>query len=420
MTLLRTAFLGFIATVTQLIAGLVINKAIALYIGASGLALIGQFRDFSQLALTLAQGGINTGLIKYTAEYQAQAPEKLPILLSTARKIVLFCTLTVSLLTALTAPWLAEYLLQQRAHQTVFWAYSLTIFAFVSNNFIISLMSGSGSLRQYISISLLQSLYSLFATTVLIRLFGLQGAFIATIFNQVIVFTIVYLFLRKHPLLQPTLRQHPWSASMGRALLGLGSLSLLSAILSPLFLTAVRQYLVQHFSLQAAGLWQGMFYLSLAYCGVANVVMNNYFLPKYASVTTRADLWLELKRGLYQFLPLLAFIFSLLYYWREGLIHALFSPDFYAITEFVAWYLLGDLCKIAATLSTTLITARNLVRLGVITEISGYILQGGLIGLATHYNGLIGVAHAHLAYYVLYLLYGAWILRYVTRYQLRI
>ncbi|EJA4662991.1 O-antigen flippase, partial [Escherichia coli] len=59
MNLIRTSLLSVISTFFRLLSALVINKAIATFIGPTGLALIGQFQNFTQIALVLAQGGIN-------------------------------------------------------------------------------------------------------------------------------------------------------------------------------------------------------------------------------------------------------------------------------------------------------------------------------------------------------------------------
>ena len=68
MTLIKTSLLSFVATVVKLSSVLVINKAIALYVGPSGLAVLGQFQNMLQLAMTASQGAINAGVTKYTAE----------------------------------------------------------------------------------------------------------------------------------------------------------------------------------------------------------------------------------------------------------------------------------------------------------------------------------------------------------------
>lgn len=48
-----------------------INKIIAVYTGPSGLAILGQFQNFSAIVTGLANGSIQTGLVKKTAENES-------------------------------------------------------------------------------------------------------------------------------------------------------------------------------------------------------------------------------------------------------------------------------------------------------------------------------------------------------------
>ena len=75
MTLIKTSVLSFIATAIKMLSMLAINKAVAVFIGPTGLALIGQFQNFTQLGMTVAQGGINAGVTKYTAEYGRESDQ---------------------------------------------------------------------------------------------------------------------------------------------------------------------------------------------------------------------------------------------------------------------------------------------------------------------------------------------------------
>ncbi|MCV5857016.1 O-antigen flippase, partial [Escherichia coli] len=64
MTLVKTSLLSLIATFFKMLSGLVINKVVSVYIGPAGLAVIGQFQNFSQLVQIAAQGAINNGVVK--------------------------------------------------------------------------------------------------------------------------------------------------------------------------------------------------------------------------------------------------------------------------------------------------------------------------------------------------------------------
>ncbi|TOJ53132.1 hypothetical protein CGI36_25090, partial [Vibrio parahaemolyticus] len=61
MNLLKTSMLSFLATGIKMLSGLVINKAVSVLIGPSGLALIGQLQNSQGLIRAFAQGGINSG-----------------------------------------------------------------------------------------------------------------------------------------------------------------------------------------------------------------------------------------------------------------------------------------------------------------------------------------------------------------------
>jgi polysaccharide transporter, PST family len=70
LTLIKTSILTAISTIAKVISGFVINKVIALYVGPSGLAVVGQLQNFMSIITTFSNGAITNGIVKYTAEYQ--------------------------------------------------------------------------------------------------------------------------------------------------------------------------------------------------------------------------------------------------------------------------------------------------------------------------------------------------------------
>ena len=69
MTLIKTSILSAISSIIRAIAGFVSVKIVAIYIGPSGLALMGQMQNFISMMSSIASAGINNGVVKYTAEY---------------------------------------------------------------------------------------------------------------------------------------------------------------------------------------------------------------------------------------------------------------------------------------------------------------------------------------------------------------
>ena len=95
MNLARTSLLSLASTLVKLLSALVINKALALFVGPAGVATVGQFQNFFQSVMSLSQCGIVPGVTKYTAEFKSQ-PAVLYELFSTSLKITLSVTLIIS------------------------------------------------------------------------------------------------------------------------------------------------------------------------------------------------------------------------------------------------------------------------------------------------------------------------------------
>lgn len=57
-----------LSTFIKLITGFITVKVVAVIIGPSGIALLGQLRNFITISNTIATGGINIGVTKYIAE----------------------------------------------------------------------------------------------------------------------------------------------------------------------------------------------------------------------------------------------------------------------------------------------------------------------------------------------------------------
>ena len=74
-----------------MLSGIVINKIIAIYIGPSGIALIGQFQNFLGIITTIGNGAINSGVTKYVAEYNEDI-DKRNIVIKASFLITFICS----------------------------------------------------------------------------------------------------------------------------------------------------------------------------------------------------------------------------------------------------------------------------------------------------------------------------------------
>jgi O-antigen/teichoic acid export membrane protein len=257
MTLFRTSILSFIATIIKIIAGLIINKAVSIFVGPTGLALIGQFHNFIQLTTTLAQGAINTGVTKYTAEYGNNGP-RISILFSTAAKISFSTSILIGILLIIFSTYLSQYLLKTDKYYYVFMLFGLTVILFVANSLIISILNGLKEINIWVKINVIQSLCSLILTTVLIIVLALDGALIAMVTNQSLVFLILLWVIRKHHVIVFENFKSRFDLIEAKKLGKFALMGLTSAVTMPVSNIILRNYVGENLSWIEAGYWQGI------------------------------------------------------------------------------------------------------------------------------------------------------------------
>ncbi|MEL0609345.1 O-antigen translocase [Vibrio echinoideorum] len=403
MNLAKTSLLTFISTTIRILSGLVINKAISIFIGPSGLAAIGQFQNALGIIQTVAKGGINTGVTKYTAEYHDD-PNVRSSLWSTSLKLTFLCSIPLSFILVFGASYFSEYVFKTSEYNYVFVAFGFTLTLFSVNQLLLSILNGLKEIRTFISINIIQSIYSLILTTILIVFFQLDGALIAMVTNQSVIFLIVLWKLRKHQTIIIDNFKKKFDRNESKKLLNYSLMTLVSAFTVPVSLMIVREYIGETLSWDAAGYWQAMTYISSMYLMVVTTALSTYYLPRLSEITEKFELRKELKQGYMILIPIVVVLALVLYVLKDFIIWALFTDDFQAMRDLFKWQLIGDLFKITAWLIAYLMLAKAMTKIFIITEILFSLSFVFLSLFAVDNFGLIGVTYAYAFNYLLYLM----------------
>lgn len=403
MTLINTTILNFIATAIRIVSALVINKVIAIYIGPSGLAFVGQFQNFSQLVMTVAQGAINSGVTKYAAEY-GKDNERIPILFSTAARISLFSSIVVGVLIVIFSEYASLKFLNSENYAYIFVIFGFTIVLYVSNSLLLSILNGLKEIETWVKINIIQCLYSLIFTTSLIILLGLDGALIALVTNQSVIFFIVVWKLKKHDTIKCSNFIRVFDKSEAIKLAGFSLMAITSAVTVPLSHLVVRNYIGENLSWIEAGYWQAIWYISATYLMIVTTTLGVYYLPKLSEINIRAELRKELLRGYKIFMPIVIGISLIIFYLKDVIIWMLFTEDFSPIRELFLWQLVGDVMKLAGWLVAYLMIAKAMTKTFIITEIVFGISFVLLSILFVKKYGLVGVTYSFAMNYTLYFL----------------
>lgn len=403
MTLVKTSILSFIATAIKIVSALVINKVVAIYIGPTGFALVGQFQNISQLVMTAAQGAINIGVTKYTAEY-GKDDKRIPILFSTASKICLFSSSVVGCGVVIFSDYAALHFLKSETYSYIFVIFGFTIVLFVVNSLLLSILNGLKEIKTWVSINIIQSIYSLIFTTILIVWLGLDGALIAMVTNQSVTLFVVLWMLRKHPVIKIENFKAAFDKPEARKLAGFSAMAITSAATVPVSHLFIRNYIGETLDWEQAGYWQAIWYLSTMHLMVITTTLSIYYLPRLSEIVEKAELTNELLRGYKIIMPIVVLSSTTIYMLRDFIIWFLFTEEFIALRELFLWQLIGDIIRAASLLLGYLTIAKAMTKTFISLEIFGSLSFVILTIFLVDAFGLIGVTYSFAINYAIYFL----------------
>lgn len=401
MNLAKTSILTFIATAIKILSSLVINKAVSIFIGPSGLAAIGQFQNAIGIVQTIANGGLNAGVVKYTAECHDDI-ERRNALWSTSLKLTLICSISMSMILVLGSSYFSEYVFQTISYSYVFKVFGITLTLFSVNQLLLSVLNGLKEIRTFISINIIQSIYSLVFTTLFIAIFHLDGALIAMVTNQSIVFIVVLWKLKSHDSIMIERFSERLKNKEVRNLLKYSLMTLVTAFTVPVSLMVIRNYIGETLSWNDAGYWQAMTYISTMYLMVITTALSTYYLPRLSEITEKHELRNELKQGYKVILPIVVILSCTIYFLKEFIVWVLFTEDFKAMLVLFKWQLIGDVFKISSWLIGYLMVAKAMTKMFIFTEIIFSLSFVFLSVMLLDKFNLQGVTYAYAINYALY------------------
>jgi PST family polysaccharide transporter len=408
MNLFKTSFWSAIATVFKILAGLVTNKIMAIFVGPGGIALLGNFANITGIASTFANGAIGSGVVKYIAEFENDENKKRVI--STALKINLMCSFAIGFIVLAFNKALTQLTFNDTKYNSVFLIFGLTIIFYGLNTTITSVLNGYKNIKYLIITGLIGSAISLALAVIITIQFGLYGALINTMIAQLCIFLVNLFFIKKLNLQLTKIWQIPYNRELSIKLFkyGLMSIASLSGTASLFF---IRNYIYTNFSPAEAGYIQGVWTISSNYLLVITTSLTIYYLPTLSSIKEKAGIRSEILKG-YKFLLPIAILGGLsIFLCRNLIIRILFTVAFTPMKDYFAFQLIGDTFKIAAWILSYLMVAKAMTRYFIASEIIFSILYVTIGLLFMHFFGSIGITYAYAISYMLYLLFLIFLLR---------
>lgn len=285
MTLLKTSFLNGIAVVIKMLTLLGINKMLAIYVGPSGYAALGQFQNAVQMVTTFSTGAISTGVTKYTAEYQDDEGAQHRVW-RTAGTIACVGSVLTSILIILFSKPLAVWCFNDESLYSVFIWCAATLIFFSFNTLLLAILNGKKEINRYILANIGGSVLSLLVIIVMVTQFGLYGALISLVLYQSIAFFVTCLLCYRTPWFRLSNLFGKLDKQVAINLTKFTAMALTTAACVPVSHILVRNYLGSEFGWETAGYWEAMWRLSTAYLLLVTTTLGLYFYPSCPSWST--------------------------------------------------------------------------------------------------------------------------------------
>ncbi len=400
--LIKIASLNSFAILIRIVSGFLTSKAIAIFVGTEGMALIGNLRDFLSSAQSFSTLGFSNGIVKYVSEFKNKSIE-LSKTISTAFYIGLLATVLVSIYCYFDAKHLNDVLFTS-IHD---YSYAIKVLAialpfYALNAFLLAVINGLSQFKKLLYINIFAQLLGMMVTLYLIWQHQLTGALIAVASVESLVFFITIVFAYHQKQIFSLIH---WNALDSNSFKKLGTYSIMAlftALLLPLVTVAIRNYIIDTQSLKDAGLWEAMNRISRYYLMFVSTLLTLYLLPRFSEIETKREFRKEVFSFYKTVMPIFGLGLIVIYFLRSFIIKIVLTSEFEAVESLFFWQLLGDFIKVLSVAIAYQFLAKKMFWYFIVTEAFSIVV---LYVASIYFIDLYGAKGATIAHFVEYLAY---------------
>ena len=400
--LFKITSLNSVHILLKLVFGFITSKALAIFVGANGMAYIGNFRAFLNVVENFSLLGIQNAIVKYVSEYQNDKL-KLKSVLATFGLLLLTSSIVISLVLIFGANYLSKQIFHHsEIYSFVFYVLAILFPLYVFSTFCISVVNGFQQYKKVIYIQIISSSIALVFSVFLIYYYETSGALISLVLAPVFVFFVSLFHLRNMISFSDVFSIKSFDFSVVKNLSEYVLMALVSGVIGSFVLLEIRTDVIEITGLKNAGIYEGLQRISSYYLLFISSIMAIYFYPKLAETNsnTKEIVFNYLKT----IIPLFAIGLAIIYLLRQFIIQVLFSAEFETMESLFLWQLVGDLLKATSLIFGTILIAKKLTKVFIITEIVSLFILYYSSNWMLHAIGIIGIVMAHTFTYFMYLL----------------
>lgn len=402
--LFKISSLNSLSVILKIGVGLVTSKLLAIFVGPSGMALVGNLRNFMTSLESISTLGFQNGIVKYVAECDKDKSEIQKIIATVFISLLLVAIGLSGILFFFASYWNNQVFGSRFDYSFVFKALALALPWYAVSLFFVSVINGLGQFKKVIWITILGNAFGLLVSLVLIWNYKTLGALLAIVVTPALLFLVSFYFVNQEISFLKTIRLHYFDFTIIKNLSSYSLMALVSSVFGPLIFLEIRKNVIATVGIDQAGYWETMTRISTYYMLFASTILSVYFLPKLAiaksNSETKAVFWSYYK----SIVPLFIVGLSLIYALRFFIVELLFTKAFLPVASMFFWQLVGDILKVAFLILGYQFFAKKLTLAFIIFEIASL----GVLYFSSNYLiqifGIQGVLIAQVLDNLIYLL----------------
>ena len=386
----------------RIVAGILISKFIAIYIGPQGMALIGNLRNFLSAIQSLAISGLYKGVVKFISQVKNDTVA-LTKTLSTVFYLGFFSSVLLSFLCYYNAEFVNDLIFSSNYNYTyVIETLAIVLPFYALNMFVFSILNGFSKHKYLLIINMLGQVLGLLVTLLLIYQDNINGALIAIVITPALnlLITIVGIAFRKN--LMSSLKITQISLSILHKLSPYMIMALVSAIAIPIVMIIIRNYLIDEVGIKSAGYWTAMTRVSDYYLMFFNSLMALYILPRFSEINSKIEFRKEVFSFYKTIMPVFLALLLIIYLSRSLLINLLFTEDFRPVEDLFGYQILGDIARVLSMVIAYQFLAKKMFAHFIILEVFLFVIMYFSSIYLIDAFGLKGAVMGHCLSYFMY------------------
>lgn len=399
--LFKVAHLNSATIVTKIIAGILTSKAIAVFIGVEGMALIGNLRNFLSAIQSVSILGFYNGLVKTIAKFKEDTVG-LSKTISTAYYLGFFATILVSFLCYYNAQLINDLLFPTYNFAYVIEILALALPFYALNMFSFSIMNGFSNFKMLLIINIIGQILGLLVTLLLIYENHIDGALVAAVIAPSLIFLITLVGIINRRNLVGYIKIDHISFDVVKSFGPHAAMAVVSAIALPFVSICIRNYIISEIGITQAGYWEAMNRISDYYLMFITSIITLYIVPRFSEIDSKREFRKEVFGFYKSVMPLFGLVLVLIYFLRSFVVPLIFTSAFQPVEDLFFWQLLGDFIKVLSIVIAYQFLAKKMFTHFIIIEVFLVVM---LYFSSVYLIDAFGVRGAVIGHFISYLMH---------------